>query len=490
MEQRRITPIYSKRITAENDPPPKTRVAAYCRVSSEKDAQLHSVKAQIDYFRHFISENPDYTFAGIYADEGISGTEIRKRTEFKRLMEDCRAGLIDTIVVKSVSRFGRNTVDTLKCVRELKAMGVDVYFEKESLHTLRCEGEVLLSLISAVAETESANLSENVRWGLQRKYEDGSFKSVPLGKMLGYEKAGDTITVNEAEAEIVRRIYWEFLEGGSITQIAAGLTADGIPSQQGNAAWSISSIDHILRNEKFKGDTLFQKTYNTNYITKKRAVNTGELPQYYVKNSHPGIVDESIWECVQQEIQRQKEYCEKHHIARYHQHSEKHPLSARIVCATCGCTYIQLTSRRVGTEGETYWRCSSFHGNHGTELEGRTFTPEPMATWTKNPDRYKYCPRKPPVERSMLCTDIQVPVKAPEAAFIAAWNTLVREKAKIRAGGDSALAKYRASELMGLLESTGEIHAFDYALSVRVLDCIEVWPGGKLTVSFLAGIRI
>lgn len=479
----------------------KKRVTAYCRVSSESDEQLHSVKAQIDYYKQYISSNDDYEYVGIYADEGISGTGTLRREALNRLMADCRAGLLDMVVTKSVSRFGRNTVDTLKNVRELKALGVDVFFEKENIHTINSEGEVLLTLISAVAQNESLNLSENVKWGIRRKYESGSVKSVPCGKFLGYDKIDGKLVINEEQAIIVRRIYREFLDGYSVSQIAANLTADGIPSEQGNAVWDLSSVRQILTNEKFKGDTLFQKTYNTDHLTKKRADNNGELPQYYIEGSHPAIINKDIWECVRLELERQERYCKDHNIGKYHNHNEENPLSARITCSVCGSTYMLLKSKRVGEDGRQYWRCSSYKGQKGTFIEGKTFTPPSMALWSKNPDnrvtRYRTEHRKLPAERQMLCTDVQVPVGAPEKAFVKAWNLIVSHRlrysaslSRIASTSTDVLMRNRSNEMNRIIMKVGRIENFNHELSLKVLDHIEVTPDGKLCVIYLTGTKI
>ncbi|HEY9059242.1 MAG TPA: recombinase family protein [Pseudobacteroides sp.] len=479
----------------------KARVAAYCRVSSASDEQLHSVKAQVDYYKEFITSNPDYEFIGIYADEGISGTLTLKRDAFNRMIEDCRNGLIDMVVTKSVSRFGRNTVDTLKYVRELKSLGIDVYFEKENIHTLDSEGEVLLTLISAVAQNESLTQSDNVKWGIRRKYENGSIKSVPCGKFLGYDKIDGQLVVNEEQADVIRRIYRDFINGYGFSQIANKLTADGIPSERGNTIWNLSSIRKMLTNEKYKGDTLFQKTYNVDHLTKKRVKNNGELHKYYIENSHQPIVDKDIWECVQQELLRQKQYCHDHHIGTYHRSNEENPLSARIICPVCGSTYMMLKSKRVGEEGRKFWRCSSFIGENGTVIDGRTFTPPPMALWTKNPDsrhaKYRVKNRKLPQERPMLCTDIQIEAGLPEKVFVKACNQLISHRARYLASlnrignkTDDLLMKYRVKEMSHFIENGQRLVEFDYPLSLKLLDHIEVTLDGKLSVIFLTGIKI
>lgn len=474
----------------------KLRVAAYCRVSSASDEQLHSVKAQIDYYKEYITSNSNYEFVGIYADEGISGTQTAKRDAFNRMIEDCRNGSIDMVITKSVSRFGRNTVDTLKYTRELKSIGIDIFFEKENIHSLDSEGEVLLTLISAVAQNESLTQSENVKWGIHRKYENGSIKSVPCGKFLGYDKVDGQLIINEEQAEIIRRIYKDFLDGYGFSQIANRLTADGIPSERGNAAWNLSSIKKMLTNEKYKGDMLFQKTYNADHITKRRVKNNGEFHKYYLENSHSPIIDRDTWECVQLELERQSKYCFDHHISTYHRSNAENPLSARIVCPICGSTYMLLKSKRRGYEGRQYWRCSSFIGKNGTPIEGRTFTPPPMALWSKAPDSHhakrRLKKRKLPEERQMLCTDIEIDAGLPERAFVKAWNLLVSHRVRyiasfknLAATAENPLIRYRANEFIRLLEMESGAKQFDYAFSLKVLDHFEVCDDGKLSVVFL-----
>jgi len=471
-------------------------------VSSESDEQLNSYLQQVRYYTQYLDEQEEYINCGIYADEGITGTSIRKRQGFQQMMQDCREGKLDLLITKSVSRFGRNTVDCLVSVRELRALGIDVLFEKENLHSLGGEGELLLTLIAAMAESESIQMSENIKWGLRRKYETGSVKSVMLGKCLGYRKDEEgQIVIVEEEASIVRRIYKEFLDGRSVTRIAEELERDEILTDQGNNVWSLSTIRKILRNELTKGDMLFQKTYNLDPLTKKRAKNKGELPMYYLEGSHPGIIDRETWECVRLELERQKAYCREHHITVYYQHSEENPLSARITCSICGSTFMLLRSKLVDDTGRAYWRCSSFRGKRGLPIEGKTFTPSPMPLRLKGAvprcvmvRREKE--RKLPVPRQMLCTDIQIPAEEADKAFMRAWNFLVshglryaasfREMAK---DGKDELIRYRARE-MGRLLDRGRIREVDYSLMNQVLDHVEVTGVGRLAVIFLTGTRV
>lgn len=242
---------------------------------------MSSFNAQVQYYKKYICENPDYEFAGIYADEAISGTSLKNRVEFNQMMEATKDGKVDMIITKSLSRFGRNTLDTLKSIRTLKEIGVDVYFEKEGVHTNDSEGELFLTLISAVAEQSSRAQSENLKWGIRKQYERGNIKSVGSGKFLGYTKDEDgNLIIDEAEAPIVRRIYREFLDGYGTHQIARRLTEEKVPMTYGGKGWCGSHIKRVLTNEKHKGDFKFQKTYNTCYLTKKRAKNNGDLPQF------------------------------------------------------------------------------------------------------------------------------------------------------------------------------------------------------------------
>jgi hypothetical protein len=350
-------------------------------------------------------------------------------------------------------------------------------------------------------QNEAMNLSDNVKWGIRRKYELGSVKSIPLGKFYGYDKTenGELIVI-EAQAVVVRRIYDAFLNGQGITRIAADLMKDGIQSDQGNAVWHPSSVRKILKNEKIKGDMLLQKTYSTDYLTKKRAVNQGELPQYYIKNSHPGIVDCDTWACVQLELARQADYCKTHFISKYQISGEENPLSARIICATCGRTYMLLKAKRRGEEGRKYWRCKSFLGNQSTVIEGRFFTPRPMALWSKYPTsshaRRRAKRRKLPETRQMLCSDIEIEAGEPERAFLAVWNGMIANKeecvaryAKIAAESGDVLVRYRAHKMAELIAAGTALDEVTHDILAKVLDHFAITGEGRLEVVFLCGLE-
>jgi site-specific DNA recombinase len=448
--------------TTENNAK-KLRVAAYCRVSSSSDEQITSYNAQVQYFKKYIIENPDYNFAGIYTDKGISGTNLQKREGFNRLMQDARENKVDMIITKSLSRFGRNTLDCLNSIRELRALGVDVFFEKENIHTKTSAGEVLLTLISAVAQNESLNQSENVKWGIRRKYEKGCIQSIPSGKFFGYEKdeTGNLI-INEAQAITVRRIYQEFLDGCGYYKIAEHLTEDGVVTECGNLVWSWSTLKKILTNEKYKGDTLFQKTYNADYLTKRRAKNNGDLPKFYYEDTHPSIIDKNIWECVQLEFERQVVFIKEHRMNKYHQHSKELPFSGKLICKHCGHILIRRESERTKDKGEYYWCCKRFRAG-----------------------RYS------PVEPGMCCNGIRIKDTVPVEMFIKAWNQLVENEEWQHSKSDKGvLEKYRLAELIRLKNSMGIIDKMPYELLLKTLDHIKIGLEGTVEVIFLAGVVV
>ncbi len=480
----------------------KKRTAAYCRVSSTSEEQLHSYAAQVKYYTETLSADKSCDFVGVYADEGITGTSAKKRAQFMAMLEDCRAGKIDAIITKSVSRFGRNTVDTLSFTRELKALGIDVYFEKENLHSISPDGELMLTLMAAFAESESVSMSENVKWGLRETYKKGQAESLPLGNFYGYKQKNRNISIIEEEAKVIRRIYDEYLMGLNSKEIAGKLTAEEISTESGNSVWHESVIRKILRNEKYMGDALFQKSYISNPLTHQRKKNKGELTQYYAEYAFPPIVGRDIWFLVRAEEQRRTDYCRKYGLSHYTNSSEQYPLSSRIVCGVCGNTYQMLTSKQRDNCGKIYWRCTSFHGNKGSPVEGREFTPngQPLRLnidETKRHIKYQRARRKLPQPRQMLCTDILIDGGKPQKAFVTAWNLLVSKKLLYQASlrhiaktETNALSRYRAEQLIRMIDTVGKIQTYDYPLTLRTLEQIEVNPNGKLSVCFLAGLKI
>ncbi len=290
-----------KRIEGTFSAPRQKRVAAYARVSEESKRLVHSLEAQVSYYRDYINKNPDWVFAGIYADSGITGTLTDKRDEFKRMIRDCEDGKIDIILVKSISRFARNTVDLLSTVRHLKELGVEVRFEKENINSMTADGELMLSVLASFAQEESCSISENVKWSTKKRFEQG----IPNGRVrvYGYIWQDDVLVVVPGEAEIVRRIFNEYLTGKSPRKIARSLNGDGITTRAG-CKWSDFSIRTILKNITYTGNLLLQKSFTDNPITKRRKINRGELPRYFVENTHEPIISKETFDCAQEEIAR------------------------------------------------------------------------------------------------------------------------------------------------------------------------------------------
>lgn len=281
--------------TVNKEVKPKLKVAAYCRVSTDSDEQATSYEAQMEHYTNFIQKNDEWEFAGIFADDGISGTNTKKREEFNRMIEECMAGHIDMVITKSISRFARNTLDCLKYIRQLKEKNIPVFFEKENINTMDSKGEVLLTIMASLAQQESESLSKNVKMGLQFRYQNGEVQ-VNHNRFMGYTKdENGHLIIEPSEAEIVKRIYLEYLQGASLKQIGEGLEADGILTAAGKAKWRPETIKKILRNEKYIGDALLQKTYTVDVLTKKRVQNNGIVPQYYVENDHEPIIPRDLY---------------------------------------------------------------------------------------------------------------------------------------------------------------------------------------------------
>ena len=335
---------------------PKIRVAAYCRVSTDTDEQATSYETQVGHYTEYIKKNPAWEFAGIYADDGISGTNTKKREDFNRMIDDCMNGKIDMVVTKSISRFARNTLDCLKYIRKLKDKNIAVYFEKESINTLDAKGEVMLTIMASLAQQESQSLSQNVRLGLQYRYQQGKVQ-VCTNRFLGYDKDKDgNLVINPEEAEVVKRIYREYLEGSSYYQIGHGLEEDGIRTAAGSSYWLATTLRKILMNEKYMGDALLQKTVTTDFLTKKRVQNNGIAPQYYVEDSHPAIIPKEIFMRVQEEIVRRAHLETSTGMRRIY--SGKYALSSIVYCAHCGDFY-QRTHWDIRGTKKIVWRCVS-----------------------------------------------------------------------------------------------------------------------------------
>lgn len=341
--------------TAKESEIPKLRVAAYCRVSTDSDEQATSYEAQVEHYTDYIRKNPEWEFAGIFADDGISGTNTKKREEFNRMIDEAMAGKIDMIVTKSISRFARNTLDCLKYIRQLKEKNIPVYFEKENINTMDAKGEVLLTIMASLAQQESQSLSQNVKLGFQYRYQQGQI-TVNHNRFLGYTKdEKGQLIIEPDEAEVVKRIFREYLEGASLQQIGRGLEADGILTGAGKKKWRAETLQKILKNEKYIGDALLQKTYTVDFLEKKRVPNNGLVPQYYVENSHEAIIPRDLYMQVQEEMVRRANLRSGQNRKK-RVYSSKYALSSIVYCSKCGDIYRRVVWNNRGKRS-IVWRC-------------------------------------------------------------------------------------------------------------------------------------
>lgn len=338
------------------------RVAAYCRVSTDDEEQLTSYEAQKNYYTDKIMTNKEWTMAGIFADEGITGTSARKRPEFLRMIRQCKQGKIDIVLTKSISRFARNTVDCLNYVRALKEFGIAVIFEKENMNTLEVDSEILITMLGAFAQSESESISANVRWGIRQAMKEGK-ATIQYKYLYGYRKGDDgKPEIIPDQAEVVRKIYDLFLSGTPVRGIQEYLNASAVPNINGEPKWARSAIDSILTNEKYCGDVLLQKTYIDDCINKKVKKNTGQLPMYLVQNHHEGIISRETFDAAQAELSRRnagRSPSKKNAPTGRSRYSSKYALSDRLYCGECGTRYQRCTWRNRNGSKRIVWRCVS-----------------------------------------------------------------------------------------------------------------------------------
>ena len=328
--------------------PQLERVAAYARVSTGKDAMLHSLSAQVSHYAQLIQGHSGWQYVGVYADEALSGTKDG-RQNFQRLIADCKAGKIDMVITKSISRFARNTVTLLQTVRDLKSLGVDVFFEEQKIHTMSAEGELMLTILASYAQEESLSVSENMKWRIRKNYEEGKPWS---STMLGYRITDGQYVIVPEEAEVVKRIYNDYLSGMGLEAIAKRLNTEGITTRWGYP-WQHSCVRTVLQNYTYTGNLLLQKTFRENHMTKRKCINHGEQPMYLAEQAHEAIIPSEIYDAVQRRLKKQSEsYGIKNTTNRY-------PFSGKLICANCGKKY-----RRKITRGEVFWICSTFN-SHG-----------------------------------------------------------------------------------------------------------------------------
>lgn len=392
----------------------RRKVAGYARVSTDKDEQFTSYEAQVDYYTRYIKEHDGWDFVGVYTNEGITGTSTKRREGFKAMVADALEGKIDLIVTKSVSRFARNTVDSLTTIRELKEHGCECYFEKENIWTFDSKGELLITIMSSLAQEESRSISENCTWGQRKRFADGKV-TVPFSRFLGYERGEDgNLVVNEEQAKVVRRIYALFLKGKTPYGIAKELTADGVPTPSGKATWSATSVKSILSNEKYKGDALLQKSYIEDFLTKKQVPNMGEIPQYYVEGNHEAIIEPEVFDMVQRELEGRCPGRDRHSGVRL--------FSGKVRCGQCGSTFGSKTWHSNSAYRRVVWQCN----------------------------------RKYEGER---CSTGHVTDEQLQAAFLAAANRLISQRDTVRADFEAVRdTLYGTSELEGQREvATAEV---------------------------------
>lgn len=493
----------------------KRRVAAYARVSTDDDEQLTSYENQVRHYTQYIQNHEGWEFAGVFTDEGITGTSTKHRDGFNAMVSAALAGDIDLIITKSVSRFARNTVDTLTTVRKLKEHGVEVYFEKENIFTLDSKGELLITIMSSLAQEESRSISENVTWGMRKRFADGKV-TMSYKHFLGYRKgANGLLEIVPEEAEVVRYIYRSYLEGRAPSRIASDLTAQGIPSPAGKPRWWTGTVTSILTNEKYKGDAILQKTFCTDFLTKKFKINEGEVPQYYVEHSHPAIIDRDMFAAVQDEIQRR--------AAMGRRKFNTHCFSGRIFCGECGGLY-GSDSCRHGTT----WRCNARHRLRTQcttpTLRDQTLRDAFVLAFNQVIDNKEEIIDLCLSAMAERCdtTEIDREIAALRAEsddvsgilkrHIAANASAIQDQAEYRREYDVYERKYidlsdrlaaleaRQAELRAKHESlrkyadvlrrNDRISTFDPALWSHTVEKVTVYPGGRLRFEFLGGQMI
>jgi len=348
--------------------PALTKVAAYARVSSAKDEMLHSLDAQVNYYSNYISVNPDWAFAGIYADEAMTGTK-NNRPEFRRLIEGCRTGMIDMVVTKSISRFARNTVDLLMTVRELKKLGVAVYFEEQNINTLSGDGELLLTILASYAQEESLSVSENCKWRIRMRFENGELANLRF--MYGYRITKGRVEVDTDQAAVVQDIFRDYIGGMGGGRIASKLREMKVPTERGGT-WDGERVMKIIRNEKYTGNALLQKRYITDHLTKRQAVNNGVLPKYYATETHPSIISQETFDQAQAVLQERLESC-----GNKSRKCSTYPFSGVISCGNCGKHFKRITAR-----GQAAWNCTTFLRDGKNACQARMIPEEQLMAIT------------------------------------------------------------------------------------------------------------
>ena len=495
----------------------KRLVAGYARVSTDQEEQQSSYEAQMDYYKNYITKNPNWEFVGMYSDEGITATNTKHRDGFNRMIADALNGKIQLIVTKSISRFARNTVDSLTTVRKLKEKGVEVYFEKENIWTLDTKGELLITIMSSLAQEESRSISENTTWGRRKAFADGKV-SVAYSKFLGYDEG---FVINEKEAEIVRLIYKLYLTGMTAYGITKELKRRGIKTINGKEDWFPSTIKSVLTNEKYKGDALLQKGYTADFLQKKRKKNMGEVQKYYVEDHHEAIIDPIIFERVQDEIQKRTK-----DKSRYY---GQNIFSSRIFCGECGGRY----GRRLWHSNDKY-RKDVYQCNQKYVNESKCHTPhlteEKIKQLFFKALNKMLGVREETLANIALLREMASNTESLEKEYDQACiesashemklRALIKENARVAQGQEEYEQKYnsvyeqyqnhleRAGEIKAkirektiqsiqiqtfmekFLELDGEQNIFDEQLWTEIVDRVTVYSKEKVTFTFIGGIEV
>lgn len=496
---------------------PKIKVAAYCRVSTDSDEQATSYEMQVEHYTEYITKNPEWELVDIYADDGISGTNTKKREEFNRMIEDCMAGKIDMIITKSISRFARNTLDCLQYIRKLKDKNISVFFEKENINTMDTKGELLLTIMASLAQQESQSLSQNVKMGIQFRYQAGKVQ-VNHNRFLGYTKDEEgNLIIEPEEAEIIKRIYREYLEGASLKDICDSLMADKILTGAGKEKWIPSTVHKILTNEKYIGDALLQKTVTTDFLEKKRRANNGLAPQYYVEGSHEPIIPKHIFMRVQEELVRRTNLRSGKDGKKKRVYSSKYALSSICTCEKCGDVFRRIAWNNRG-EKYTVWRCCT-RVEHGPGVcDAPTILEEDLQAAVMKAIN-EVLGRKSDVIKQMevlleqtvamdyeeQLADIDARMEKLQLKLVDVnttklesedlsrdVNTLRDEKESIMVAiaEDKGRQLKKEEMIQFLQEQTTELAAFDDGLVRRLVEQVIVHEDGRVTVEFKSGTMV
>ena len=528
-EPRKVTIIPANPKRAEPGKPAnqKLRVAAYCRVSTDSEEQINSYKNQLAFYTEKINNKVDWKFAGVYADEGITGTSMKHREDFKRMLRACREGRIDLILCKSVSRFGRNSVDVLRTIRSLRERGIGVVFEKEGVDTRTMNSELILAFHSAFSQSESESIRENVSRGLRMAYEQGTIAIGP--NLYGFRKSQDGgVEIDEEQAAVVRQIAQWFLNGDSLHTIVDKLAQRHIPSPKGKDIWSTPTIRSILSNEKYKGDVLLQKTYKPSLFSDRAVRNDGALKKYYIEDVLPRILEPETFDRIQEELAKRgaKRPTSEKAKTPFGRYSGKYALSTLVVCGQCGALYRRVTWYRKG-EKKIVWRCGARLDNKADCTQSPTLEEPALQAAVMEAISQQYIHKEETLETTMQSIRSVLTPETAESEFAirSKINDLQKERKALltKALSENDDGKYdfqflrikreleqlqtqlegvqatqksqtvdkaRMAEIAALLEQFQESDLpFENILVRKVVDTVRVESGEKLEITFKDGNR-